>query len=157
MSNLAVLASHGGTLLQAVLDACIEQQLPAQVSLVVSNNSGAQALTRAQNGGVPTLHISSKTHPDPAERDARLLSALQAANVDWLILAGYMKKLGGAVLSHYQGRIVNTHPALLPKFGGAGYYGRKVHAAVIEAGDTESGATVHLVCLLYTSPSPRDS
>ncbi|MFK7914222.1 MAG: phosphoribosylglycinamide formyltransferase [Pseudomonadales bacterium] len=145
MINLAVLASHGGTTLQAVLDACASGQLPAQVSLVVSNNSGARALARARNSNAPTLHLSSATHPDPKARDAHMLNRLEEANADWLILAGYMKKLGGAVLSHYRGRIINTHPALLPKFGGAGFYGRKVHEAVLAAGESQSGATVHFV------------
>lgn len=145
MMRIAVLASHGGSILQAVLDACAAGELEARVVLVMSNNSRSGALARARDAGVPTTHLSARTHADPRELDAAMLDALDAERTDWVLLAGYMKRLGPAVLRAYQDRIINTHPALLPKFGGAGYYGRRVHEAVLTAGDTESGATVHLV------------
>ena len=85
---------------------------------------------------------------DDGEDDA-ILSALKEHDIEWVLLLGYMKKLGARTLAHYQGRIINTHPALLPKFGGHGFFGRKVHEAVIEAGETESGATIHLVDVEY--------
>lgn len=147
--RFAVLASHEGTTLQAVLDGCSDGTLPGEVVLVLSNNSNSGALRRAQAASVPTMHISGKTHPDPADCDAAMLAALEEARVDWLLLLGYMKKLGPQILSKYAGRIINTHPALLPKYGGQGFYGRKVHEAVIAAGDSESGATVHLVDAEY--------
>jgi len=143
--RLAVLASHEGTTLQAVLDACKNKSLLAEVALVVSNNSTSGAMQRAQNVNVPTAHISGKTHGDDAAADHALLQALQGSQIDWILLLGYMKKLGSKTLAHYNGRILNTHPALLPKFGGQGFYGRKVHEAVIAAGESRSGATVHLV------------
>lgn len=151
MTRIAVLASHGGSILQAVLDACAQGELNADVALVISNNSGSGALARARRAGVPTLHLSSATHPDPAALDAAMVEALHASGADWVLLAGYMKKLGPRVLEAFHNRIVNTHPALLPKYGGAGFYGRRVHEAVIAAGDAESGATVHLVTDEYDS------
>ncbi len=149
MMRFAVLASHEGTTLQAVLDACADGSLDAEVTLVVSNNSSSGAIRRATEAGVPTMHLSGKTHPDPDAHDEALLQALTEAKVEWVLLLGYMKKLGQRTLSTFNGRIINTHPALLPKFGGQGYFGRKVHEAVIEAGESESGATVHLVDVEY--------
>lgn len=149
MMRLAVLASHEGTTLQAVLDACAAGELNAEVALVVSNNSSSGAMQRASKAGAVTLHVSRQTHATEQARDAALLEALQQAEVEWVLLLGFMKKLGEQTLAAYNGRILNTHPALLPKFGGKGFYGRNVHAAVIAAGETESGATVHLVDTEY--------
>lgn len=151
MIRIAAMASHGGTLLQAVLDAIARGELDAEVVLVMSNNSDAPALHRARAVGIATLHLSSRTHPDPAELDQAIAEALQRSGADWLLLAGYMKKLGPATLTAFRNRILNTHPALLPKFGGQGFYGRKVHEAVLAAGEQESGATVHLVNEVYDS------
>jgi phosphoribosylglycinamide formyltransferase 1 len=143
--KIGVLASHEGTTLQSLLDACASGALPASIVLVISNNSGSGALRRAADAGVPGLHLSSGAHPDPAELDGAIRGALVAANVDVVFLAGYMKKLGPRVLEAFAGRILNTHPALLPKFGGEGMYGMNVHRAVLAAGELETGPTVHLV------------
>ncbi|TNF86890.1 MAG: phosphoribosylglycinamide formyltransferase [Gammaproteobacteria bacterium] len=143
--RIAALASHGGSILQAVIDACETGELPAQVNLVISNNSQAGALERARAHGIATAHLSARTHPDPDNLDEAIEQALLDSGADWVLLTGYMRKLGPRTLARYRNRIINTHPALLPKYGGQGYYGSRVHAAVIEAGDTESGATVHLV------------
>jgi phosphoribosylglycinamide formyltransferase-1 len=143
--KIGVLASHEGTTLQAMLDACASGSLPASVVLVISNNSGSGALRRATAAGVPALHLSGTAHPDPAELDAAIRDALVEAGVDVVFLAGYMKRLGPKVLEAFAGRILNTHPALLPKFGGAGMYGMNVHRAVLAAGERESGPSVHLV------------
>lgn len=143
--RIAALASHGGSILQAVIDACESGKLPAELSLVISNNSSSGALERARAHGIATAHLSSRSHPDPDLLDEAIEQALVAAGADWVLLSGYMKKLGPRTLSRYRNRIINTHPALLPKYGGQGFYGSKVHEAVIEAGETESGATVHLV------------
>ena len=151
MMRIAVLASHGGSVLQAVIDACQQGELEAAIVLVISNNSGAGALTRAAEHDIPTLHLSSTTHPDPAALDAAMVEALEVARADWVLLAGYMKKLGPTTLARFRNRIINTHPALLPKYGGKGFYGRRVHQAVIDAGDLESGATVHIVDAEYDS------
>src|SRR5262245_33534679 len=124
--NIAVLASHQGTTLQAVLDACVQDWLPARVVVVISNNSDAGALCRARAVGVPTHHLSSKTHPDPIDLDRAMCRCIEAANADVVLLAGFMKKLGPITLWNYAGRILNTHPALLPKFGGVGMFGANV-------------------------------
>jgi phosphoribosylglycinamide formyltransferase 1 len=151
MMRLAVLASHGGSILQAVMDAAAAGSLQATVALVISNNSGSRALARARAAGVATLHLSSATHPDPDALDAAMADALTASRADWVLLAGYMKKLGPRTLAAFRERIINTHPALLPRYGGQGYYGSRVHAAVVAAGEVESGATVHLVDENYDS------
>ena len=142
MVRLAILASHEGTTLQALIDACAEQRLDAQLVAVISNNSASGALRRAKLAGIPTHHISSKTHDC---EDSAVLQVCQDAQADWVLLLGYMKKLGVQTLAAYKGRILNTHPALLPKFGGQGYFGRRVHEAVLAAGQTQSGASIHVV------------
>jgi phosphoribosylglycinamide formyltransferase-1 len=143
--RLGVLASHEGTTLQAILDACADGRLPASVAVVISNNRESGSMRRATAAGVPALHLSRATHPDPAALDAAIRSALVTAGVDLVFLAGYMRKLGPLVLEAFAGRILNTHPALLPQFGGAGMFGSHVHEAVLRAGAAESGATIHVV------------
>lgn len=143
--RIAVLASHGGSILQAVMDACAAGALAAQVVMVISNNGGSLALRRAAAAGLKTRHLSSRTHPHPAGLDTAICAALQASAADWVLLAGYMKKVGPRTLSAFHRRILNVHPALLPKYGGRGFYGRKVHQAVVDAGEVETGATVHFV------------
>jgi phosphoribosylglycinamide formyltransferase-1 len=115
------------------------------VCLVISNNSNAGALVRARAHAIPTGHLSSATHPDAGALDQAVCDALKEAQVDYVVLAGYMKKLGPQTLSTFRNRVLNTHPALLPKFGGHGFYGRRVHAAVLASGERVTGATVHLV------------
>jgi phosphoribosylglycinamide formyltransferase-1 len=149
--RIAVLASHGGSVLQAVIDAIEAGSLPARLVLVISNNSRAQALERAVAHGIATIHLSTRTHPDPHDLDVAMTGVLKTSDPDWILLAGYMKRLGPATLTAFRNKIINTHPALLPKHGGRGFYGRKVHQAVLDAGDSESGATVHLVESAYDS------
>ncbi len=142
---LAILASGGGSTAQAVIDACAGGRIDGEVVLVVSNNTDAPVLGRAIAAGIPTRHLSRATHPDPAELDAALVEAVRAAGATHVLLAGYMRPLGPAMLEAYDGRIYNTHPALLPAHGGRGMYGDLVHTAVLAAGERHSGATVHLV------------
>ena len=137
MMRIAVLASHGGSILQAVIDAIDAGTLAAELVLVASNNSNAYALQRASEHNIPTAHLSSRTHPDPDALDAAMADTLANAGAQWVVLAGYMKKLGPITMSEYHNRILNTHPALLPKYGGQGYYGRSVHEAVLAAGEQE--------------------
>ena len=131
--------------MRAVLEAVERGELHAQGVLCISNNSSAPALEVARSFGLDTLHLSARTYPDPAELDAAMLQAFRAAGADTLVLSGYMKALGPAVLSAYAGRLLNVHPSLLPRYGGRGMYGDRVHAAVLAAGEHESGATVHAV------------
>jgi phosphoribosylglycinamide formyltransferase-1 len=134
--NVGVLASHEGTTLQSLLDAFAGGRIPGRVSVVVSNNGDSGALVKAREAGVQAVHLSSRTHRDPATLDAAIRDALVAAAVDVVFLAGYMKKLGPLVLGTFQESILNTHPALLPRFGGRGMYGDRVFEAVLEAGES---------------------
>lgn len=143
--RIGALASHGGSNLQAIIDACASGRLDGEVVVVISNNSGAPALQRAAAAGIPTAHLSSRTHPDPDELDGAVLSSLRDHGAEIVVLAGYMKRLGPRTTDAFRGRVLNIHPALLPRHGGAGMYGERVHAAVLAAGDAESGATVHIV------------
>jgi phosphoribosylglycinamide formyltransferase-1 len=147
--NIGVLASHEGSTLQAVLDACAERRIAGRVAVVISNNSGARALERARQAGVPAVHLSSRTHGDAHALDAAIRDALRLANVNLVFLAGYVKPLGPCMLTEFQGRVLNTHPALLPKFGGTGMYGDRVFEAVLDAGATETGISIHHVESAY--------
>ena len=140
-----MLASHGGTNLQAIIDSCRSGSIDAEVRVVISNNSRSLALERARKVGIPTAHLSSATHPDSDRLDEAIAETLQRHGVQVVALAGYMKMLGSRTLDAYRNRILNVHPALLPKFGGRGMYGERVHQAVLASGDSVSGVTVHLV------------
>ena len=143
--NIGFLASHGGSNMQAIIDACKSGKLKATPAVVISNNSDSGAIAKAKAEGVPYYYLSGKTHPGPGELDEAILNTFLRHQVDIVVLAGYMKKLGPKTLSHFRGRILNIHPALLPKFGGEGMWGIHVHEAVIAAGEKESGVTIHFV------------
>lgn len=143
--KIAILASHGGSNMQAVLDAIAGGTLVMEPSIIISNNRKAHALERAAAARIPHRVLNGTTHPEPADLDHAILTALRESGTDLVLLAGYMKKLGPATLSHFDGRIVNIHPSLLPKFGGQGMYGSRVHEAVLAAGEAETGVTIHLV------------
>ena len=143
--TIGALASGGGSNLQSIINACERGDLNARVAVVISNNSGSGSLVRAEKHGIPHYHASSRTCPDPVKLDGKILSILTDHQVEWVVLAGYMKKMGTRTLTHFENRVVNIHPALLPAFGGKGMYGIRVQQAVIDAGVFESGATVHLV------------
>jgi len=143
--NIGILASHNGTNLQAMIDAHEHGRLDAKIAVVISNNSKSGALERAKRYGIQYYHFSSKTHPDINSLDKAICNTLEEAAVDVVFLAGYMRKLGIRTLTRFKGKILNTHPALLPKFGGKGMYGMNVHNAVIKAGEKESGVSIHIV------------
>jgi phosphoribosylglycinamide formyltransferase 1 len=115
----------------------------AMVACVLSNRADAPGLTMAQGFGIPTFVVDH--YPKRADRDAAMLTCLQQAQVDWVILAGYDRIIGDPLLSAYAGRVLNIHPSLLPAFGGPGMVGLAVHQAVIAAGEHTSGCTVHQV------------
>jgi phosphoribosylglycinamide formyltransferase-1 len=149
MLRIGVLASHEGTTLQSIIDACVEGRINGRVVVVISNNSQCGALRRAAAAGIDTFHLSSVTHPSRHSLDAAIFEALSRARADVIFLAGYMKRLGPRTLAAFPLRILNTHPALLPKFGGQGMFGDRVFEAVLAAGESESGASVHLVDAEY--------
>ena len=143
--SLGILASHGGSNLQAIMDACDNGSLKANVAVVVSNNSRSLAMRRARKSGIPAYHLSSSTHSDDGDLDVAIKNILKKYSVDLIILAGYMKKIGPSVLRTFHNRVINSHPALLPKYGGKGMYGDRVHKAVVKAKSTETGISIHLV------------
>ena len=149
LANIAVFASHGGSDLQAIMDACADGRLAAKVALVISNNSGAMALQRAKNAGIPALHMSSATIKDADVLEKTMRDTLLSHNIHIIFLAGYLKPLGLSILKTYENRVFNIHPSLLPKFGGKGMFGIHVHTAVIAAGETETGITIHRVIEAY--------
>ncbi len=144
--RLAVFASGGGSNLQALIDRFNrpDSTAPVRVALVISDRADAPALERARRAGIEATHI--QVNGRPAELSTReMLAALESADIDLIALAGYLRLLPAAIVKRYPDRIVNIHPALLPRFGGKGMYGLKVHQAVLAAGEKESGATVHFV------------
>jgi len=145
MLKIGVLASHEGTTLQCILDACSAGRIRGKVVVVIGNNGGSGALTRSRFAGIPAHHLSSVTHPAPDSLDEAIRAALSAAQVDVVFLAGYLKRLGPATLGAFRERVLNTHPALLPKFDGQGMFGDQVFEAVLASGESESGVSVHLV------------
>ena len=149
--SLGILASHGGTNLQAIIDACENGFLEAHVAVVVSNNSKSYSLQRARNSGIPAFHLSSQTHSSKKDLDSAIACTLKKYRVDLIILAGYMKRIGSPVLKAFHNRVINSHPALLPKYGGEGMYGDFVHEAVVKDKSNESGITIHLVDEDYDS------
>lgn len=131
--------------MQAILDAIKKGELDVDPVVLISNNSNSKAFERAKREGIPRCHLSGKTHPDPDELDSIMCDTLKRYNTDLVILAGYMKKIGDGTLKVFNGRILNIHPALLPKFGGQGMYGKRVHETVLAAGGTETGVTIHVI------------
>ena len=147
--NLAVLASGRGSNLDVLAQRIADGRLPARVSLVVSNNSSSGALAVARRHGIPAAHLSAVTHPEAdAYRDA-MLALLDSHRVGMIVLAGFMKLVPAPVIARYLRRIVNIHPAPLPRFGGPGMYGLAPHRAVLAAGLRESAVCVHYVTAEY--------
>lgn len=130
--------------MQAVVHAIRNENLQAEPRVVISNHSNSGAIRFAQAEGILWRHLSGRTHPDPDLLDRAILTALQAHDVELVLLAGYMKLLGPRTIAEYRGRILNIHPALLPKYGGKGMYGMRVHQAVLTAKEEQTGVTIHL-------------
>jgi len=142
--RLAVFASGGGTNLQAILDHARAPAARYRVALVIGDRPGAGAIARASDAGVPA-RVVPVAGRGAAEVEADLLDALGSHDIDLIALAGYLRLVPRGVVARYRGRIVNIHPAPLPRFGGKGMYGERVHRAVLEAGVGSSGPTVHRV------------
>lgn len=146
MLKLAVLVSGGGTNLQAIFDAIdVGKITNAEVSVVISNNPGAYALKRAEQRGVDAICISPKTFASREEFNQALLDKIQSYCVDLVVLAGCLVVIPKSMVDAFPNRIINIHPSLIPSFCGTGYYGLKVHEAVLERGVKVTGATVHFV------------
>ena len=138
--RLGVLVSGGGTNLQSILDAVAEKRLDAEVRVVVSNVAGAGGLARANAAGVPAVFVDHKAFTSRAEFDARVVEVLSAHDVQWVVLAGFMRIVTGTLLDAFPLRVVNVHPALLPAFPGV-----SAQAQALAYGARIAGCTVHLV------------
>jgi phosphoribosylglycinamide formyltransferase 1 len=145
MTKLAILVSGRGSNMVAIMKACEQRELSADIELVISNNPDSDALKIAQQKNISTAYLSSRTHPDPDALDIAMKDLLESHSIDFVLLAGFMKKIGPKTLSAYKGKVINIHPSLLPKFGGQGMYGLNVHKAVIDSGEKETGVTIHMV------------
>ena len=142
-AKIAVLVSGGGTNLQALIDAQQNGIIKSgEIALVVSNNSSAYALTRAENAGIKTAVVLKKECRDQADFESRILSLLSENGIDMIVLAGFMSILSADFVSHYPERIINVHPSLIPSFCGEGF---RVHRAALDYGVKVTGATVHYV------------
>ena len=146
MLKMAVLVSGGGTNLQAIMDKIDDGSITnAEISVVISNNPNAYALERAKNHGIEARCISPKQYESRAQFNEALLAAIQSYHVDLVVLAGCLVVIPEIMVKAYPNRIINIHPALITSFCGTGYYGLKVHEAVLARGVKVTGATVHFV------------
>ena len=144
--KLAAFASGRGSNLAAILDRIDDGHLDGvDPVLLITNNSRCGAVELARARGIPVRHLSSRTHSESGALGRATLEALRSAGTQLIILAGYMKKIPDEVVHAYRGRILNIHPALLPKHGGRDMYGLRVHQTVLAEGDRETGVSVHLV------------
>jgi phosphoribosylglycinamide formyltransferase-1 len=153
--NILVLVSGGGTNLQALIEAQKRGELKSggntagRIAAVISDQNGVYALERAKEAGIPAfVEKPDSSLPKPERRKElsdRILRFCREKEIGLVVCAGFLSILAGDIIEAYAGRMINLHPALLPKFGGRGMYGERVHRAVLEAGETESGGTVHLV------------
>ncbi|GHV04671.1 phosphoribosylglycinamide formyltransferase [Clostridia bacterium] len=143
--RIAVLVSGGGTNLQAIIDRVEDGTLPVEIVCVISNRLQAGALERAARHGIDHAAFSIRDYPEQRDQDAAIVAYLQEKHVDLVVLAGYLRIISRVFFETYAGRIINIHPALLPDFGGDGFYGLRVHEAVLKSGAKTTGATVHYV------------
>jgi phosphoribosylglycinamide formyltransferase-1 len=143
--KIAVLVSGSGSNLQALIDATASGSIEGQIEIVISDRPDAYALQRAEKHGITAICIDRKMYMNKSEFDLQLMNSLNEVKPDLIILAGYLSILSPELIDKYRGKIINIHPSLLPAFGGKGFYGEKVHKAVIESGTKVSGATVHFV------------
>lgn len=146
MLNIAVLVSGGGTNLQALIDAQNRGEIHnGAIRVVISSNPNAYALERAKKEGIEQIVVRRKDYKDAQQFDTALLQALQARNIDLIVLAGFLCILGNSIIQAYRNKIINVHPSLIPSFCGDGFYGLKVHEAALNYGVKVTGATVHFV------------
>lgn len=144
--KLAVFVSGGGTNLQALIDAQNRGEIKnGKITFVIASNDGAYALERAKKAGIPTAVVSRKSYSSKEEYDKAILAKLDGKNIDLIVLAGFLSILGKELVEKYANKIINIHPSLIPLFCGDGFYGKKVHTAVLASGMKVTGATAHFV------------
>ena len=145
-TKIAVLVSGGGTNLQALIDASNSGIIKnGEIALVISNNPGAYALTRAQMANIPAVIVTKKEYGSQEAFEEKMLEVLAEYKIDMIVLAGFMNILTSKFIRAYEDRIINVHPSLIPSFCGKGFYGLRVHEAALEYGVKVTGATVHFV------------
>jgi len=149
LKKIVVFASGSGTNFQAIIDTVVQKSIHAEITGLITDNPDAAAIKRAQKNGIPFRVLRSADYNDYQAYTFGLLNQLNEWKPDLIVLAGYLKKIPVEVIRLYENRIINIHPALLPKYGGKGFYGMNVHRAVIAAGEKESGCTVHIVTEEY--------
>lgn len=143
--KIAVMISGGGSNLQAVIDKVHNKDSGGEIALVISNKEDAYGLTRAKNNGIETIVINKKQHLSTLQYEEALVNILKKAEIDLIVLAGYLAFIPEKVIKRYQNRIINIHPSLIPSFCGKGFYGERVHQEAINRGVKLTGATVHFV------------
>lgn len=149
MQNITVFASGSGTNFQSIISSIQSGALSARLVGLISNKDNIGAIERASNSQIPSVIISPNEFLSPKQYEDSLLEQLDSWETHIIVLAGYLKKIPVVVLQKFPNRILNIHPSLLPKYGGKGFFGLKVHSSVIEAGEKESGCTVHIVTEKY--------
>lgn len=142
--RLGILSSHNGSGFMAIQKAIEDKELNIEVVVVISNNSGANVLEFSKSKNIDNYVVNSKLFPND-DLDEKITNIFKEYKVDYIFLSGYMKKLEEKLLSTFKNKIVNSHPSLLPKFGGKGMYGTFVHEAVINSAEKVSGCTIHFV------------
>lgn len=143
--KIAVFISGGGSNLQALINEIELGAIPAEIALIISNRSNAYGLTRGKAHGIKTVVIDKKAYQGAEEASSDMLMLLQGAEIDLIVLAGFLEMIPGDIVQKYRNRIINIHPSLIPSFSGKGYYGERVHEAAHNRGVRISGATVHFV------------
>ena len=149
MKKIAVFVSGGGSNFKAIHHQIQKREIPGEIVLVISNNPNCGAIEYANENSIPIIIINAVQYPNPHTRDEFFIETCLKAEIDLICLAGYMKMLPPAFVKQYENKILNIHPGLLPEFGGKGFFGMRVHDAVINSGKRESGATVHFVGEIY--------
>ena len=149
MKKIAVFVSGGGSNFIAIHRQIIQGNILGKIVMVFSNNPNCGAIKFAEENSIPIFIINAARYPNAHTRDEFLLETCLKAEIDLICLAGFMKMLPQNIVKQYECRILNIHPGLLPEFGGKGFYGTRVHEAVINTGKRESGATVHFVDEIY--------
>lgn len=147
--KISFLASHGGSSAKAIIQAIRDGKISAEIGILITNNRNSAIFHWCLDNDVEVRHISPKTHRGEENSDEAIQTVLENANSDWVVCSGYMKKIGQHTLDKFSGKILNIHPALLPSYGGQAMYGDYVHQAVLDAGESQSGATVHYVNAAY--------
>ncbi len=149
--KIAVFSSGEGSTMTKIHEACQRGNLPAEILLIISNKVHSGAIERAKRHAIDSYLFDTGNNEDTIKTENDLVGLLKQSKIDWILLLGFTRKIGPKLLTAFNNRIINTHPSLLPKYGGKGFYGKKIHEAVLASGDILTGATVHLVNEEYDS------